>query len=96
MLSGEDTPTLDPLTDAGSGSVREKEKVWLSEIIGQLKTLFDSDTTEEDRLAYDTAAAEKTLESEFLQKQAANNPDRNTIGSSIPMTEIVRIASMQS
>ena len=96
MLSGEDTPTLDPLTDAGSGSVHEKEKVWLSEIIEQLKTLFDSDTTEEDRLAYHTAAAEKTLESKVLQKQAANNPDRNTIGSSIPMTEIVRIASMQS
>ena len=64
---------LDPITEAGSGSVQEKEKAWLSEIIEQLNTLFGSDTTEGDQLSYANAVAEKTLESEVLQKQAANN-----------------------
>ena len=64
---------LDPITEAGSGSVQEKEKAWLSEIIEQLNTLFGSDTTEGDQLSYAKAVAAKTLESEVLQKQAANN-----------------------
>ena len=69
-MSGEDTPTLDPITEAGSGSVQEKEKAWLSEIIEQLNTLFGSDTTEGDQLSYSNAVAGKTLESEVLQNQA--------------------------
>ena len=73
VLSGEDTPTLAPITEAGSGSVQEKEKARLSEIIEQLNTLFGSDTTEGDQLSYANAVAEKVLESEVLQKQAANN-----------------------
>ena len=54
VLSGEDTPTLDSFTDAGSGSVHEKEKAWLSEIIEQLNVLFGSNTTEGDQLSYAT------------------------------------------
>src|SRR5690606_38851307 len=72
-LSEEDAPKLDPMTAAGSGSVQEKEKALLSEIIEQLNNLFGSDTTEGDQLSYANTVAAKTLESEVLQKQAANN-----------------------
>lgn len=72
-LSGQDAPKLDPLTEAGSGSVQEKEKALLSEIIEKLNDLFGGDTTDGDQLSYANTVAEKALESETLQKQAANN-----------------------
>ena len=72
-LSDDDAPKLKPLTEVGSGALQEKQKVFLSEIIEQLNTLFGSDTTEGDQLSYANTLAEKTLESEKLQQQAANN-----------------------
>ncbi|MFM8220738.1 MAG: type I restriction endonuclease subunit R, partial [Planctomycetaceae bacterium] len=57
----------------GGGRVHEKERVLLGEIIEQLNKLFGSETTEGDQLSYARALMEKTLESELLQKQAANN-----------------------
>ena len=94
-LSGGDTPKLDPLTEAGSGSVHEKEKAWLSEIIEQLNTLFGSDTTEGDQLSYANAVAEKTLESEILQKQAANN-SKEQFANSPDLTSEILTAVMDS
>lgn len=73
-LSPESAPQLDPL-GAGGGQVREKEKALLAEIIEQLNQLFGSDTTEGDQLSYAHVLLEKTLESEVLQKQAANNTE---------------------
>ena len=95
VLSGEDTPTLDPITDAGSGSVHEKEKAWLSAIIEQLNTLFGSDTTGGDQLSYANAVAEKTLESEVLQKQAANN-SKEQFANSPDLTSEILTAVMDS
>ena len=94
-MSGEDTPTLAPITEAGSGSVQEKEKAWLSEIIEQLNTLFGSDTTEGDQLSYAKAVAEKTLESEVLQKQAANN-SKEQFANSPDLTSEILSAVMDS
>ena len=73
-LSQENAPPLRPL-DAGGGQVREKQKALLSEIIEQLNQLFGDDTTEGDQLSYANVLLEKTLESEVLQKQAANNTE---------------------
>ena len=39
-----ESPTLKPLTDAGSGSVQEKEKARLGEIIAKVNDLFGADT----------------------------------------------------
>ncbi|MFM8288274.1 MAG: UvrB domain 3-containing protein, partial [Planctomycetaceae bacterium] len=72
-LSGGDGPKLDPLQELGGGRVHERERVLLGEIIEQLNKLFGSETTEGDQLSYARALMEKTLESELLQKQAANN-----------------------
>ena len=86
---------LDPITEAGSGSVQEKEKAWLSEIIEQLNTLFGSDTTEGDQLSYTNAVAEKTLESEVLQKQAVNN-SKEQFANSPDLTSEILMAVMES
>lgn len=72
-LSDEDAPKLDPLTEAGSGAVQEKEKARLSEIIARLNDVYGSDTTDGDQLSHATSLNEKVLESEVLQQQAASN-----------------------
>ena len=73
LLDGE-TPTLDPITEAGSGSVQEREKALLHEIIEKVNDLFEGELTEQDKLVYvNDVIKGKLLESETLQQQAANN-----------------------
>jgi type I restriction enzyme R subunit len=72
-LSDKNTPKLDPMSELGSGGIHEKEKVALAQIIEQLNTLFGSDATEGYQLSFARTLKSKTLESETLQKQAANN-----------------------
>ena len=67
-------PKLPPVTEAGSGSVQEKEKARLREIIEKVNELFDGELSDQDKLVYvDSVIKEKLLESETLRKQAANN-----------------------
>ena len=72
-LSDKDAPQLAPITEAGSGSVQEKEKARLSEIITKLNEIYGTDTTNGDQLSHATTLNEKILESPTLQQQAANN-----------------------
>jgi len=72
-LSSQDAPKLQPITAAGTGSVREKEKAFLTEIIEKLNTIFGSDTTDGDQLSFVQTLGAKTLESKLLQQQAASN-----------------------
>lgn len=94
-LSDKDAPKLDPITEVGSGSIQEKEKALLSEIIEQLNTLFGGDTTGGDQLSYANTVAEKTLESETLQKQAANN-SKEQFANSPDLTKEILTAIMES
>lgn len=72
-LSGEDAPTLAPMSELGSGSIQEKQKALMAEIITQLNEIYGTDTSEGDNLSHATTLNEKVLESPILQKQAANN-----------------------
>jgi type I restriction enzyme R subunit len=73
-LSKGDKPTLAPITEAGSGSVQEREKALLNEIIEKVNDLFDGDLTDQDKLVYvNNVIKGKLLESERLQQQAKNN-----------------------
>ncbi len=66
--------SLPPFTEAGSGSVRVKEKVLLALIIEKLNELFGADTSDQDQLVYvNGVIMGKMLESEKLRQQAANN-----------------------
>jgi type I restriction enzyme, R subunit len=74
VLSEGETPKLEPIAEAGSGRVQEKEKVYMGEIIEKLNDLFGSDTTDQDQLVYVNHVIKgKLLESEVLIQQAASN-----------------------
>lgn len=73
LRSGESVP-LQPMREAGSGSVQEKEKALLSEIIARVNDLFGSDTTDGDKLVYvNNVLKGKLLESQTLTQQAMSN-----------------------
>jgi type I restriction enzyme R subunit len=73
-LGESENPKLTPLGEAGSGSVQEKEKALLGEIISKVNDLFEGKLTEDDRLVYvNNVIKGKLLESKTLVQQAANN-----------------------
>jgi type I restriction enzyme R subunit len=65
---------LQPMDGSGSGSVHEKEKAYLAEIIQKVNTLFEGELTDDDQLVYVNGVIKgKLLENETLVRQAANN-----------------------
>ena len=63
-LNEGEAPALDPVTEAGSGALRDPHRAWMREIIEQLNNLFGGDTTEQDQLMYVTQVLKgKMLES---------------------------------
>ncbi len=73
-LGGGEAPKLNPLTESGGGSVQEKEKARLAEIMTKVNDLFEGDLTEDDRLVYvNNVIKGKLLESVILVQQASNN-----------------------
>ena len=73
-LKDGETPKLEPMTDTGSGSVQEKEKALLAEIIEKVNGLFEGELSDNDQLVYVNGVIKgKLLENETLVQQAANN-----------------------
>lgn len=65
---------LQPLTDTGGGSVQDKEKARLAEIIEKVNTLFEGELSDDDKLVYVNHVLKgKLLESDILVRQASNN-----------------------
>jgi type I restriction enzyme R subunit len=74
VLPGGETPTLPPITEAGSGKVQEKEKARLREIIERVNDLFQGELSDQDKLVYvNNVIKGKLMESERLRQQAASN-----------------------
>ncbi|HRF09993.1 MAG TPA: type I restriction endonuclease [Xanthobacteraceae bacterium] len=74
ILGEEESPKLPPLTEAGSGTLQEKQKALLREIVAKVNDLFEGELTEDDRLVYvNNVIKGKLLESEELIEQATNN-----------------------
>jgi len=74
LLNDGEVLALKPLSEAGSGAVREQTRTHLSEIIERLNDLFGGDTTDQDQLVYVNEVIKgKLLESEKLRQQAINN-----------------------
>jgi type I restriction enzyme, R subunit len=81
-LSEGETPKLAPITEAGSGSIQEKEKALLNEIIAKVNGLFEGELSDQDQLVYvNNVIKGKLLESETLRQQAANNTKQQFNGS---------------
>ena len=73
-LVDEKYPKLEPITEAGSGAVQEKQRAYLNEIIEKVNDLFEGELTEHDKLVYvNNVLKGKLLESETLIQQANNN-----------------------
>jgi type I restriction enzyme R subunit len=73
-LSEGEAEKLYPITEAGSGSVQEPQKVYMAAIIAKLNDLFGNETSNQDQLVYvNNVIRGKLLESKMLQQQAVNN-----------------------
>ena len=73
-LKDGEAPKLEPMTDTGSGSVQEKEKALLAEIIEKVNGLFEGELSDNDQLVYVNGVIKgKLLENDTLVQQAANN-----------------------
>lgn len=71
---GGEYPKLDPLGEAGSGMVQQKEKGLLYEIIARVNDLFEGELTDDDKLVYvNNVLKGKLLESDILVEQATNS-----------------------
>ncbi len=71
---GGDAEGLKPLTATGTGSLQEKEKAHLEEILAKLNDLFQGDVTDDDQLIYVNSVLKgKLMESETLVQQATHN-----------------------
>jgi type I restriction enzyme R subunit len=89
-LGGGEQSKLEPLTDIGGGSVQEKQRALLTEIIQKVNDLFEGDLTDQDKLVYvNNVIKGKLLESETLQQQAANNTKEQFANSPDLRTELM-------
>ena len=89
-LADKKYPELQPLTEAGSGEVRDPKKAYLNEIIAKVNELFKGELTDNDKLVYvNNVIMGKLLESETLAKQAANNTKEHFANSPDLKTELV-------
>ncbi len=67
-------PELHPLSEVGSGEVRETQKAYLREIIAKVNDLFKGELTDNDKLVYvNNVIMGKLLESNKLRQQASSN-----------------------
>jgi len=89
-LADGEYPKLAPLKEAGSGSVQEKEKAFLNEIIQKVNDLFKGDLTDNDKLVYvNNVILGKLLESQTLIQQANNNSKEQFSSSPDLKTELM-------
>ena len=89
-LNAGETPKLEPITEAGSGSVQEKEKACLTEIIEKVNDLFQGELSDQDKLVYvNNVIKGKLLESETLRQQAAHNTKEQFANSPDLKTELL-------
>jgi len=95
-LGGEEKPKLEPMTEAGGGSLHEKEKALLAEIIDRVNDLFEGDLTDGDQLVYvNNVIKGKLLESAMLGTQADNNT-KEQFANSPDLTRAIRDAVMDA
>ena len=73
-LNQDGTYKLPPIDAAGSGSVHEKQRVYLDEIIQKVNGLFEGELSDDDQLVYVNGVLKgKLLENETLVQQASSN-----------------------
>ncbi|HYH94914.1 type I restriction endonuclease subunit R [Hyalangium sp.] len=90
VLEAGEKPLLYPLTETGGGSVQERERARLNEIIEKVNTLFEGELSDQDKLVYvNNVLMGKLLESPTLAQQAANNTKEQFANSPDLQSEIM-------
>lgn len=85
-----ENPKLEPITEVGGGTIQEKQKAFLNEIIQKVNDLFEGDLTDQDKLVYvNNVIKGKLLESETLKQQATNNTKEQFANSPDLKTELM-------
>ena len=88
--------TLRPTQEAGTGDVREQEKLLLDEIIRRVNDLFEGDLSDDDQVVYVMQVLRgKMMESDVLVQQAANN-SKEQFSQSPNLTEELMNAIMEA
>ena len=73
-LNDGDTYKLPPMDAVGSGTVQEKQRAYIVEIIQKVNGLFEGELTDDDQLVYVNGVLKgKLLENATLLRQAASN-----------------------
>lgn len=89
LVDGE-YPKLDPITEAGSGAVQDKERAYLNAIIERVNDLFQGELTDQDKLVYvNNVLKGKLMESATLKQQATNNTKEQFSNSPDLKTELM-------
>jgi hypothetical protein len=79
LVLGGEGEKLQPITDTGSGSIQDKEKALLAEILAKVNDLLQGEVTDDDQLVYvNNVIKGKLLESETPMQQAATTTPRNS------------------
>ena len=95
-LAAGDAIKLMPITEAGSGSVQEKQTAYIAELIAKLNDLFGADTSTQDQLSYvNSTIFGKVAESTMLQQQARSN-SKEQFATSPDLTHTLKTAIMDS
>jgi len=90
LYGTEEAPKLAGVTEVGSGSIQEKEKALLAEIIARVNDLFEGELTDDDQLiCVNDIIKGKLLESKELLLQARNNTKAQFANSPTLTTEIM-------
>ena len=95
-LNQDGTYKLQPMDAMGSGSVQEKEKAYLVEIIKKVNGLFEGELTDGDQLLYvDGVLKGKLLEDQTLIQQSGSN-SKEQFNSSPDLRNSLRNAIMEA
>jgi len=74
LKDGDVSPKLAAISETGGGSVQDREKAYLREIIEKVNDLFEGELSDDDKLIYVNHVIKgKLLESPTRRQQAANN-----------------------
>jgi type I restriction enzyme R subunit len=94
-LDAEGRYKLPPMGSVGSGSVQEKQRAYLSEIIDKVNGLFEGQLSDEDQLAYVNGVKGKLLENPLLVRQATSN-NKDQFGNSPDLDDALLHAIMEA
>lgn len=95
-LKDGDSPKLAPMTETGTGSVHDREKALLEEIIQKVNGLFEGELSDNDQLVYVNGVLKgKLLENDTLVQQASNNT-KEQFANSPDLSQAIMFAIMDA